>query len=302
MKIKVKTPAKLNLTLEILSKRKDGYHNIKSIMQAISIYDLIEISVKDSLNKENEINIYGNSKLISYDKSNLCYISTKKFFENSKLTNKKVNIYIYKNIPIAAGLAGGSSNAAGVLVGLNKIFNNILDNKKLSEIASSIGADVNFCLQGGTQVAISKGEVLEKINTPDLNFIVLKKKNIYVSTKDAYQKYSELYLRGKTIKAKSSEPMIKAVNSSNILQISSELKNDFEKVILPDYPILNEIKEKLICIGCLNSLMSGSGPSIFGIYKYDQEIDLSQFNESFDIFKAQAVPTGIRICKEEKTG
>ena len=263
-KIKIKTPAKINLTLEALKKREDGYHEIRSVMQAVSLYDFLTISVEDNHNKANKINISGNSPLIPYNKANLVWIAADKFLQKADITNKKINIYVEKNIPVAAGLAGGSSNAAGTLYGLNKILESPLNKDELAEIASEIGSDVNFCLDGGTQLATSRGEILEKLSTPNLKIIIIKPKKLFISAKEAYEKYSKLDKNINNVNA--CEAMISAISGNNPEKIAKLLKNDLEAAILPDYPEITNIKSYLIENGCLNALMSGSGPSVFGIY------------------------------------
>ncbi|MFH0702834.1 MAG: 4-(cytidine 5'-diphospho)-2-C-methyl-D-erythritol kinase [bacterium] len=289
--LKIKTPAKINLTLEIINKRDDGYHEIKSIMQAVSLYDFLTISVEDWQEEVNNIEIKGNSSLIPYNKSNLAYISAHKFLEKANIFNKKINIFIEKNIPVAAGLAGGSSNAAGVLWGLNELFSRILDNSILENLASQIGSDVNFCLQGGTQLATSRGEKLEKLPTPFLKLIIIKPKKLFISTKQTYEKYSQFFLSKTNTKT---EPMISAIKENNLEKIAFLLNNNLEKIILPDYIEVLNIKKYLIKNGCINALMSGSGPSIFGLYT--ESVDLSKIIkkvEEFEIYKVTSIENGV---------
>jgi len=161
MQIKVKTPAKINLTLEVLDKRPDGFHNIQSIMQMINLYDYLTINIEES--NSTEIKLSGTSKEIPYDKTNLVYKATKLFLDNTNINNKSINIHIEKNIPIAAGLAGGSSNAAGTLYGLNQLFNNILNTNELHELCMLLGSDLNVCLEGGCLLATGRGEKIQKL-------------------------------------------------------------------------------------------------------------------------------------------
>lgn len=289
--IKVKTPAKINLTLEILVKRADGYHNIQSVMQTVSLFDYITIQMAEDI--ETSIEISGTSPVIPYDQSNLAYVSAVKFLEKAGITDKKINIYIEKYIPVAAGLAGGSSNAAGVLYGLNEIFERPLTNEQLSELASEIGADVNFCLHGGTQLATSKGEVLKKLNTPKLNIIIVKPLNLYISAKEAYEKYSKLE---KKPQIHSTELMIDAINQDNEEKLALLLNNDLEEPILRDYPVIAEIKNYLIEKGCLNAMMSGSGPSVFAIY--NKSIDLSELRKVYkEVFEVSTIRYGVEIVE-----
>lgn len=286
--IKVKTPAKINLTLEILKKRQDGYHNIKSVMQAVSLYDFITITVESHTNKANLIKILGNSPIIPYDKSNLAYISAEKFLNKAEISNKEINIYIEKYIPVAAGLAGGSSNAAGVLLGLNEIFENILNFESISDLASQIGADVSFCLNGGTQLTTSKGEKLEKLSpTPLLDIIIVKPVNLFISAKEAYNKYSLLDKKPET---HFTESMILAIKRNNPEKIAKLLTNNLESAILKDYPEITDIKNFLLKNGCLNALMSGSGPSVYGIYNTNF---IFPKKSCIEIYKATTINHGV---------
>jgi 4-diphosphocytidyl-2-C-methyl-D-erythritol kinase len=284
--IKLKAPAKINLTLEILGKREDGYHNIESIMQAVSLYDYLTISVEDS--EDIVIEVSGNNTLIPYDKTNLAYKSAEKLLNISGITNKKIGIFIEKHIPVAAGLAGGSSDAAAVLFGLNKIFDNVLTQEILSDLASEIGADVNFCLHGGTQIASSKGEILKPLETPNFNLVIVKPKDLFISAKEAYYKYSMLE---KKPQYQPAELMINAIKQNNSESIAHLLHNGLEDAILPDYSQIQEIKETLIKAGCINAIMSGSGPSVFGILPDKKQIDA--YIDNCDVFYASTINSGI---------
>jgi len=288
--IKVKAPAKINLTLEILNKREDGYHNIESIMQAVSLYDYLTISVDDS--KSNAIELSGNNSLIPYDKTNLAYKSAEKFLNKTGITGKKINIYIEKHIPVAAGLAGGSADAAAVLYGLNKIFNNALNQKTVSSLASEIGADVNFCFYGGTKIATLKGEKLTSVNSPSINLIIVKPKNLFISAKEAYDKYAKLESKPDY---QPTEKMIQAITQNSPEAIASFLHNGLEYSILPDYEQVKIIKESLIKSGCLNAIMSGSGPGVFGVLPDNRQIQTT-FKDC-DVFYATTMNSGVDLIK-----
>lgn len=282
--------AKINLTLEIINKREDGYHNIESIMQSVDLYDVIKINISDSELSQNIIEIAGNSKLIPYDNTNLAYISAEKFLNTGNIHNKKIQIYIQKNIPIAAGLAGGSSNAAGVLYGLNEIFNQPLNKNTLLNISSQIGADVSFCLDGGTKLATQKGEELKNITTPELNIIIAKPKNLFISAKEAYQEYSHLTEKPEHI---GFQLILKALNKNDSFKIASLLKNDLELPIESKYSEINILKQTLKAAGCINTLMSGSGPTVFGIYK--DKFDLNKIDQTqYDVFQTKTINYSIK--------
>lgn len=288
MQIKVQTPAKINLVLEILNKREDGFHEIQSIMQAVSLYDYLTIDVKKVETCENIVELSGNSDLIPYDKANLVYKAAELFLQKTNLTGFKVKINIEKNIPVAAGLAGGSSNAAGTLWGLNKSFSDILNSSEVHELASLMGSDLNFCLEGGTHITTSRGEILYKITTPKLNIVIIKPKNLFISAKEAYTKYDELSQKPEIL---GFEEIKSAIYENNHEKIAKLLNNNLEEAILRDYPEIREIKDYLIRKGCKNALMSGSGPSVFGIYEGD--IDLSDVKPQWECFKVNTIDLGV---------
>ncbi|HSA06514.1 MAG TPA: 4-(cytidine 5'-diphospho)-2-C-methyl-D-erythritol kinase [Candidatus Gastranaerophilales bacterium] len=288
-KIKIKTPAKLNLVLEILGKRKDGFHEIRSIMQAINLFDFLSVETED--NDAEIIKISGNNPQIPYDENNIAFKAAKMFLKTADIKNQKVNIHIEKNIPVAAGLAGGSSNAAGTLWGINKLYGNPLSADQLHFLASELGSDVNFCLTGGTCQATSRGEKIQRINTPDLKFLIVKPSKLFISAKEAYQKYS-----GSPIKSeiKNFDTMKKVIleKTTNIKTVAKLLNNDLEKAILQAYPEINKVKQLIIKAGCQNAIMSGSGPTVFGIYENDIKIDFSK--DSYDVFKAVSINYGVK--------
>ena len=186
--ITVKCPAKINLTLEVLNKREDGFHNIKSVMQTISLYDYLDIHYDYALNTE--INLTGNNNDIPYDSTNLVYKAATLFLKEIG-NHAKIDIYINKNIPVAAGLAGGSTDAAGTIFGLNEIFERPLSAEKLHEICAGLGSDLNVCLEGGCLLATSRGENIAKLKTAFYPVTVIKPKNLGISAKEAYTKYAD---------------------------------------------------------------------------------------------------------------
>lgn len=233
--IKVMTPAKVNLTLKVGKKRPDGFHPIQSIMQAISLCDYINIRVKDGMGS---ITLDGTSKEIPYDENNIAYKAAKKFMEVSG-EKFDVNIYIEKNIPVCAGLAGGSTNAAGMLFGLNKLHNNILSEDKMLEICSMLGSDLSFCLKGSKQLCTGKGDDMIPLEFRDFYISLIKPKNLKISAKEAYQRFDNL-------------------------QEESDMPNDLEFALLPHY-------EELRKLHALGFCMSGSGPTYFALKKSVEE-------------------------------
>lgn len=267
--IKVKTPAKINLTLEIVNKREDGFHNIQSIMQLIDLYDYLTITTQES--DEYEFILSGTSDEIPYDERNLVYKAAKLFFdflsgyEDSYFKDQpqRVNIHIEKNIPISAGLAGGSTNAAGTLFGLNRMFDDIIPKKKLHELCGQLGSDLNVCLEGGCLLATSRGEVIKKLPFRDYNVSLIKPINLGISAKEAYTKYSQM----------ENKPNYDYTHKMlDALMIGTDLRqflyNDLETAVFDDYEQLQTIKNIYP-----NSIMSGSGSTYFMLNEKVQPLD-----------------------------
>jgi len=267
MLMTIKSYAKINLSLEIIKKREDSYHEIKSIMQKIDLHDSIEI---ETLNNTSNIILTCNNPLIPTDDKNLAIKAAKAFFANSGIKSG-LKIHLEKNIPTGGGLGGGSSNAAIILKALNEINNKVFDNKALNILASQIGADVAFFLEEHpTKLASGIGEKLETIKSPDSLPILLILPNIESNTNKAYQslRLEELKSTGeKTTLLKQSLEM------GFFKEGLRYMHNDFEKFVFEYIPILKEIKNILINSNSLNTLMSGSGSSIFSIFENDDILE-----------------------------
>lgn len=280
--IKVKTPAKINLTLEVLDKRDDGFHNIKSIMQAISLYDYLHVDIETQ--NENQIILSGNLTQIPYDEKNIVYKAIKLFLDEIKISDKKISVYIEKNIPVEAGLAGGSANAAGIIFALNKYFDNLLPDKKINELLSKLGSDLNFCYCGGTALCTGRGENIEKLPFVDLNLSLIKSKNFGVSTKIAYQKVSEDKTRSFLNNTDKLKSLVECGKFDDNL-----IFNSFEEVLIKHYPILKDIKNNQ-----KSSYMSGSGPTFFVL---DNSVNEIFKTDEFIVFEnLKTVKTGVELC------
>lgn len=267
-KVTLKAPAKINLTLDIIGKRYDGYHLVKMLMQTIDLFDKIEITLRNHDN----ILLYSNSKKIPLNEKNIAFKAAKEFFNQTKTSNCGIDISIVKSIPISAGLAGGSTDAAAVIMGLNHLFNSNLQPKELCDIASKVGADVPFCLLGGTMIAEDTGTVLTPLPDMPECFIVLAKPHISVSTKKAYA----LYDKHKFLENENSEPAIKYLCNNNLKKLSESLYNRFEEVL--NIKEVNNIKKDMLCLGALGACMSGSGPTVFSLFDNKDKAD-NCFNE-----------------------
>ncbi|MBE7711531.1 MAG: 4-(cytidine 5'-diphospho)-2-C-methyl-D-erythritol kinase [Cyanobacteria bacterium SIG31] len=254
--VKIKCPAKINLTLEVVNKREDGFHNIKSIMQMISLYDYLTISLKES--NENKILLSGTSNQIPYDEKNLVYKAVELYLSTAGIKNLCVDVYIEKNIPIAAGLAGGSTDAAGVIYGLNYLLKNF-DSVGLNDLCAQLGSDLNVCLNGGCVLATSRGEVTQQLPVITSPVTLIKPKNLGISAGEAYKKYA-----AKEIKPQNNmtEKMIEALGSG--ADIKQYLYNDLEYAVFEDYEELQKIKRSYP-----EAVMSGSGSTFFILDKFE---------------------------------
>lgn len=233
MEIKIQCPAKINLTLKILNKREDGFHNLESIMQTISLYDYLTISAEPA--EKFELELSGTSLEIPYNEKNLVHKASVLFIERTNLSPHRIKIFIEKNIPVAAGLAGGSTNAAGALYGLNKLFNEPLTRTELHELCAQLGSDLNFCLEGGRQMTKGRGEILEPLEFEEFQLSLIKPENLGISAREAYTKYSEKEKYGR-----------------------ENFVNDLEWAVIDTYQELQTIKELYP-----RSVMSGSGSTYY---------------------------------------
>lgn len=254
--IELKAPAKINLSIDVLSKRPDGYHNVQMIMQSISLYDRVIIEEIKS-----GIEIKCNNPNIPCDEKNIAFKAAKIIMETHNISSG-VKITLFKKVPHSAGLAGGSTDAAAVLKGINTIFELGLNNNALAEYGKNIGSDVPFCINGGTMLAEGIGEMLTKLEPLLETYIVLIKPKISVSTAWVY---SNLNLSEITERPDTSF-LINAIKEKNIESVAKNMKNVLESVTIKEYPIIAQIKQKLIDLGAAGSIMSGSGPSVFGVF------------------------------------
>lgn len=263
--IKIQCPAKINLLLKVLNKREDGFHNIESIMQTIDLFDYLTINIENY--STSEILLDGNNKEIPYNEKNLVYKAAKLFLDKTNLQNKKISIYIDKSIPVSAGLAGGSTNAAGTLYGLNKIFKDILTRDELNYLCAGLGSDLNVCLNGGRILATGRGEVTEPLEFEEFNVNLIKPKALGISAKEAYTKFAELK------------------NNSKALKTRDNFENDLEWAVIEDYPQLQFIKNKYP-----KSMMTGSGSTYFSLTEEFEQEDGYWIQNGL-----RTIPFGVRV-------
>ncbi len=254
--MRIKAYAKVNISLDIVGKREDGYHLLEMIMQSIDLYDELNI------NKQNkDITIKCNKPYVPTDERNLAYKAAKLFIEKYEI-NSGVNINIYKNIPVCAGLAGGSTDGAAVLKAMNKIFDVNASDEELMELGLKLGADVPYCIKGGTALCRGIGEEVTKLKDFKDKILVLVKPPFGVSTKSVYQEFDLSKARNHP----DTDALIKAIEENDLKVVSNNMKNLLENVTLRKHKILINIKEEMKNSGAVGAMMSGSGPTVFAFF------------------------------------
>lgn len=261
-KLLVKSPAKINLSLDVLHKRKDGYHEVEMIMTTIDLADRIELQLLE----ESTIKIVSQNRYVPDDERNLAYRAAKLLKERFNV-QKGVAISLSKFIPVAAGLAGGSSNAAATLRGLNKLWELGLSIDQLAEIGAEIGSDVPFCVYGGTALATGRGEIIHSLPSPPPCWIILAKPTLGVSTADIYTR-----LNLKNVEHPNVQAMIKGIEDKNFQEICNNLGNVLESVTLNTYPEVLNLKRKMQQFGAKGVLMSGSGPTVYCLVEHESRM------------------------------
>lgn len=254
-KICLKSYAKINLCLDVVNKRADGYHNLRTIMQSLDLSDVLEIK------KNHNIHIECNHPSVPLDESNLAYKAAKAIFQRANISQGGASINIVKNIPVAAGLAGGSSNAAAVLHGINLIYNLNFTVAQLIDVGRSIGADVPYCLVGGTVLAAGIGDKLTILSPLEECRIVLVKPNQEVSTKKVYEKVNLNYLSQKP----DIERAIMAIENNDLSGLVKSMGNVLEPITSKMVKEVSEIKNRMLEMGADGAHMCGSGPTVFAI-------------------------------------
>ncbi len=260
MQLKVLAPAKINLSLDIKGKRDDGYHDVAMVMQAVSLYDTVTVSDEVNESQEALVAVTCDVEGIPTDDSNIVCKAAKAFFKHCELTPKKISVDIQKNIPSQAGLAGGSTDAAAVILALNRIFDTKLTDKQMCEIGSTVGADVPFCIVGGTQLASGIGTTLEKIASLTKCSVLICKPDVSVSTAEAYAKADSKPSKGFLV----TDELVKHIFRRSIRGVCECLYNEFEAVMR--IPEIQDIKKTMVKNKALGACMSGSGSAVFGIF------------------------------------
>jgi len=267
--MKLKALAKINLGLDVIRRREDGYHEVRMIMQTVKIYDQIRLGVTNAPG----IKITTNLHYIPDNEDNLVYKSAKLLMDEFGI-RKGLSIDLKKFIPVAAGLAGGSSDAAAVLIGINQMFHLGLSKEDLMKRGVAIGADVPFCVLRGTVLAEGIGEQLTPLPPLPQCHVLIAKPGIHVSTKFVY---SNLCVDEITAHP-DIDGQIKALREADLKTTAALMGNVLETVTIPEYPVIDEIKKEMIKDGALNAIMSGSGPTVFGLFDDSQKAQFAYEN------------------------
>lgn len=309
-------PAKINLYLEILGDRPDGYHELAMILQSIELADKIDLR---ALSTEN-IRIRSSHPQLPTDKSNLAYQAAALMaaeFPDAFAQYGGVEIIIDKHIPIAAGLAGGSTDAAAVLVGLDLMWKLGLTQSELETLAAQLGSDVPFCIAGGTAIATGRGDSLSPLpNLQDIYVVLGKYRHIEVSTAWAYQTYRSQFGSSYIVNKQDLTSRAAAVHSSSMVhaivhedkeQIGQRLHNDLEKVVLPNYPQVAQLRQAFQQAGCLGTMMSGSGSTVFALCESQSQAQQVQQNvrtnltePNLDLWLTSLCSAGIQVLSSTK--
>lgn len=270
-----KAPAKINLSLDILGKREDGFHEVEMIMTTIDLSDRIELHPLD----DDDIKVSLESRFVPNDERNLAYKAAKLIKETYHI-KKGIHIKMTKNIPVSAGLGGGSSDAAAVLRGLNKLWSIGITTENLADLGLAIGSDVPFCVINSTALVKGRGEIIQKLPPPPPCWIVLAKPDLGVSTRTIFQKISI-----EKIEHPNTSEIIQALMERDFLRLSNNLGNSLEDITLELYPEVRQLMNKMKQVGSSNVLMSGSGPTVYSLIEQEN--------------KAQRLYNGLRgFCNE----
>ncbi len=259
--ISLKALAKINLGLDVVRRREDGYHEVRMVMQTIHLYDRLEMEKTATPGIELSTNL----SYLPVNENNLVYRAGKLLMDEFGIA-EGIKVYLNKRIPVAAGMAGGSTDAAAMLYGMNELFELGLSREQLMERGVKIGADVPYCLMRGTALAEGIGEKLTPLAPMIKCPVLIAKPAISVSTKFVYQK---LKLDADT-KHPDIDRLIKDIRAQDLGAIAGDMGNVLESVTIPNYPVIAQIKEQMMDSGAINAMMSGSGPTVFGLFEEEE--------------------------------
>lgn len=262
--IVLKSYGKINLGLDVLRRREDGYHEVRMIMQTVGLYDVLTMKKR----KDDKIEMTCNLSFLPTDERNLVYKAVKLIKDKYHIKDG-VEINLSKRIPVAAGMAGGSSNCAAALKGMNKLFDLGLSIDELCEIGVTLGADVPYCIWGGTALSEGIGEKLSRVDAMPDCYILIAKPGISVSTAFVYKNLDLPALS----KRPDIDGMLECLKEKDLTGICNRLENVLETVTIKEYPIIEKVKKHLMDQGAKGALMSGSGPTIFAIFEDKKTAD-----------------------------
>ena len=273
--MKVKAYSKINLTLDIVGKKENGYHLLKTIMQSLELADEVDVELTDK-----DITVESSLSYLPNDKTNIAYKAAKAFFDHYGL-NCGAKIYIKKNIPVSAGMAGGSTDGATVIKALNELTEINADTETLAKIGEKVGADVPFCIVGGTVLCEGIGEILTPLKSVEKCPVLIAKPDFPVSTVEIFKqvKINQIMHHPDT------EGAIKAIENGNIYDLSKRMYNVLEDITASTKPIIKEIERVMLDNKAMCSLMTGSGPTVFGLFKNVEDAhEAEKALEKFNIF------------------
>ncbi len=256
-KLMLKSLGKINLGLDVLGRRENGYHDVRMVMQTVYLYDQITLTKTKKPGIALETNLF----FLPVDENNLAYRAAKLLMDEFQV-KEGVHISLEKHIPVAAGMAGGSSNAAAVLFGINRMFSLGLSTEELMERGVTLGADVPYCIMRGTVLAEGIGEELTPLPPMPKCYVLIAKPPISVSTKLVYEKLDSHEIENHP----DIDGILEGLQEENLEKIASKMGNVLEKVTIEEYPVIAEIKDMMKEHGALNAMMSGSGPTVFGLF------------------------------------
>lgn len=259
--IRLKARAKINLGLDVLGKREDGYHEVRMVMQTIGIYDRLILTKIP----EEEIRITSNLAFLPVNENNLIYKAIKLLKDEYHFPGG-ISVDLNKFIPVAAGMAGGSTDAASTMFGVNRLFGLNLSMGKMMELGVRLGADVPYCVMRGTALVEGIGEKLTRITPVPHMWILIAKPQINVSTRLVYEQLD----MGGIQKHPDIDGIIRAIEAQDVVRIAQSMGNVLENVTVPLYPVIETIKQDMLSHGAINAMMSGSGPTVFGIFPDEQ--------------------------------
>ncbi len=286
-KLELKALAKINLGLDVLGRRENGYHDVRMVMQTIHLYDDVILEKT----KEPGIHLETNLSYLPVDENNIAYKAAKLLRDEFGIT-EGIRIRLKKYIPVAAGMAGGSTNAAAVLFGMNRMYGLGLTEQQLKDRGVKLGADVPYCIMRGTVLAEGIGEILTPLPPMPKCYVLIAKPGISVSTKIVYEKFDAL----KDVEHPDIDRLMLGLENGKLAEVASSMGNVLEGVTIGLYPVIENIKQVMIQEGALNAMMSGSGPTVFGIFE-----DRRTAKKAYNVLKEKKLAKQIYVTNIHNT-